>query len=380
MSTVPDSRDDLPRLLSALADGTLDPADEDRLAELLRTDPTARAKYYDHVMLAALLRREGRRAAAQGEASAPQNIVPEQLAATATKRPELAKPASRRLRPWLMVLAASVVLALLLSVGEATGLTEFVPTIVRIVTGEGSLVIEVDDPSVSVTLDGEDVTIKGAGIHELRLRPGTHKFTATKDGRPLREEVVKIERGGRQIVKVTRETGVEAQTPEDYLNRAESHASRGEFEKAIAAYEEIIRLKPNEAWIYGRIATIYLLGPEPVRDPQRALQFAEKASQQGDSHQGFHVLRGVAMYRLGRHREAVETLERYYEGEGRSFLNRVYAALSFHQQGETSKAKECYEQALKLPPAHGQFADVINKDAQAVFGPVEGSVPKAQSP
>jgi anti-sigma factor RsiW len=166
MSAASESPDELHRLLSALADGTLDRAKEERLAELLRTDPTARAKYYDHVILAALLRREGRRAAAQGAPNASDEIVSQQLpAASATKQVAPARPASRRLRPWLMVLAASVLFALLLSVGEATGVTNLVPTIIRIVTGEGSLVIEVDDPSVSVTLDGEDVTIKGAGIH-----------------------------------------------------------------------------------------------------------------------------------------------------------------------------------------------------------------------
>ena len=96
-----------------------------------------------------------------------------------------------------------MLLALLLSVGEATGVTRLVPTMIRIVTGEGALVIEVDDPGISVKLDGEDVTITGAGLHELRLRPGTHKFIATRDGQPLREETVTIERGGRRIVRVS---------------------------------------------------------------------------------------------------------------------------------------------------------------------------------
>ncbi len=197
MNTVPKSRDELPRLLSALEDGTLEPAEAARLGELLQTDAAARARYYDHVLLAALLRREGRRAAAQDQGRK------EPLRSDSAARPLVAAMSPRRL--WLVALAASVLLMLALSVGEATGVTQFVPTIVRVVTGEGSLVIEVDDPAVSVTLDGEDVRITGAGIHELRLRPGTHKFIATKDGQPLHEEVVTIERGGRRIVKVSRE-------------------------------------------------------------------------------------------------------------------------------------------------------------------------------
>ncbi len=191
--------DELPRLLSALEDGTLAPQDEARLAELLQTDPAARAKYSDHVMLAALLRREGRRTAAQSPADDSSRHAPRDQPLTRSVR---TTRLTGRSRLWLVVLAASVLLALALSVGEATGVTQLVPTIVRIATGEGSLVIEVEDPSVSVTLDGQDVTITGAGIHELRLRPGTHRFVATKDGQPLRDEIVTVARGGKQVVKV----------------------------------------------------------------------------------------------------------------------------------------------------------------------------------
>jgi putative intracellular protease/amidase len=202
VSETPERADELPRLLSALADGTLDEAGERRLANLLEVDPAARAKYYDHVMLAALLRREGRRSAAQHQRHDLAATLPVRIEGNRTS--SVPVTFARRSRPWLQILAASVLLALLLSVGEATGVTNFVPTMIRIVTGEGSLLVEVDDPAVSVTLDGEDVTIRGAGIHELRLRPGTHKFVATKDGQPLREEVVTIQHGDKQVVKVTR--------------------------------------------------------------------------------------------------------------------------------------------------------------------------------
>jgi putative intracellular protease/amidase len=227
MSAAPESRDDLQRLLSALADGTLEEADEQRLAALLQTDPAARAKYYDHVMLAALLRREGRRAAAQDDSSPGHPLrgsAPRDESLTRSVRSMVALP--RRVRPWLLVLAASVLLCILLSVGEATGVTCLVPTMIRIVTGEGSLVIEVDDPSISVTLDGADITITGAGIHELRLRPGTHKFVATQNGQSLREEAVTIERGGKRVVKVTREASGEPTLPQPAFAAIPTRRSR----------------------------------------------------------------------------------------------------------------------------------------------------------
>src|SRR4030095_1221067 len=57
-------------------------------------------------------------------------------------------------RRWAIA-AAPLVLVLLLGISrtEATGVTQFAPTLIRIVTGEGTLVVEVDDPAVKVTLE-----------------------------------------------------------------------------------------------------------------------------------------------------------------------------------------------------------------------------------
>ena len=208
--------DHLMRLLQGLADDALTSDDRVQLAALLRDDVSARQAYYKHVKLTALLRREGRRDAAVRNifCEGIHQPAPDEVGA-ALVAPSGWRQRKLRMRNWLPMLGASVLLAVgLLSVTEATGITQLVPTVIRIVTGEGALVIEVDDPAVSVSLDGEDVTITGAGIHELRLRPGTHKFRATKDGKPLYEEVVTIERGGRRILKVVHENSSQSHLDE----------------------------------------------------------------------------------------------------------------------------------------------------------------------
>jgi hypothetical protein len=114
-------------------------------------------------------------------------------------------PVWRRTR---MLAAAIVALAVLgLGTAEATGVTnvvDSVATVLRIRTADGTLVIEVEDPGIKVAIDGEEITITGAGIQELKVRPGEHKVRAMKDGKAL-EELVTITRGGKQVVKVTRE-------------------------------------------------------------------------------------------------------------------------------------------------------------------------------
>ncbi|MCI4370418.1 MAG: serine/threonine-protein kinase, partial [Thermoplasmata archaeon] len=77
----------------------------------------------------------------------------------------------------------------------------------KLVSPEGTLVIEVEDPSVEITIDGRDLKVRGLGIQETRLRLGEHRVVATKDGKPVVDELVSITRDGKPVVKVRREPG-----------------------------------------------------------------------------------------------------------------------------------------------------------------------------
>src|SRR5262245_20941682 len=121
-----------------------------------------------------------------------------------------AYPASPRARfgrrRWLW--AAAAVLFLLVAglwVGEATGVTDLRGTVIRLFLPDGTLVVEVDDPGVSVTVDGGDVVITGAGAKEIRLKPGQYKIEASKDGTLVRRELITVTRNGRQVVRISKE-------------------------------------------------------------------------------------------------------------------------------------------------------------------------------
>ena len=151
-----------------------------------------------------------------------------------------------RRRRW--VVAAAVLIAVLVPVtlSEATGVTNLAATVVRIALGAGTLVIEVDDPTVQVSLDGEQLSITGAGMQELTLRPGQYQFQAIKNGQPVKQKLVTITRGDRQVVQV----------------RLEPRTSTTQANEPLAEYTctpesaitQLRRLKSEfdlDYWVYG---------------------------------------------------------------------------------------------------------------------------------
>src|SRR5205807_473418 len=110
-----------------------------------------------------------------------------------------------RTRRWAA--AAAVLLLLLGGLGftEATGVTNVRGTVIRLFSPEGTLVVEVDDPAVSVKIDGSEIVITGAGAKEIRLTPGDYTVEARKDGKIFRRELVSVTKNGRQVVRVSQE-------------------------------------------------------------------------------------------------------------------------------------------------------------------------------
>ncbi len=86
------------------------------------------------------------------------------------------KTPPRRVRrfPWNVAAGVLLILAMRVGMTEATGSTNVGSTVIRWLTPEGTLVVEVDDPAISVAIDGEDVVVTGAGVKEIRLKPGPH--------------------------------------------------------------------------------------------------------------------------------------------------------------------------------------------------------------
>ncbi len=126
---------------------------------------------------------------------------------------------------------------------EAGGLTQVHSTVIRFLsTGDGVLVVEADDPDVSVTVDGTDIVITGAGPREIRLKPGSYRLQARKDGRLVGQELINVTRDGRRVVRLSSEPAPHQLDAEVW---AEHFRSLPVDEQLPALIERLKALNPN---------------------------------------------------------------------------------------------------------------------------------------
>ncbi|HEY7422831.1 MAG TPA: serine/threonine-protein kinase [Gemmataceae bacterium] len=140
------------------------------------------------------------------------SVAPLSAVAKSAGQPLALDRPARRNR-WAVAAAVVVATFAVLGTTEVTGVTHVRATVIRVFTPEGTLIVETDDPAVKVVVEGDgDLVITGAGPQEVRLRVGSYKLRATKDGQPVKldRDLVNITRGDRQIVRVRLEGDVPA--------------------------------------------------------------------------------------------------------------------------------------------------------------------------
>jgi hypothetical protein len=119
--------------------------------------------------------------------------------------------------------------------------------------------------------------------------------------------------------------------------------------KAIARYRREFEANPNAAAACNALAWTYLTAPEALRDLPAALSLAEKTVQLAPKPAIYRNTLGVAYYRAGRYREAVEALRPNLETEDESALayDLYFLAMSHHRLGETARARDYYDLAVR---------------------------------
>jgi eukaryotic-like serine/threonine-protein kinase len=121
----------------------------------------------------------------------------------------------------------------------------------------------------------------------------------------------------------------------------------------IEQQRRALEASPNNAQLCNNLAWTYLTAPEALRDWKAALPLAEKAVQLDPGPMNRNTL-GVAYYRAGRYREAMGALQHNLTDQVDWALayDLYFLAMSQHQLGESTRARQFYDLAVRWSGAH----------------------------
>ncbi len=129
---------------------------------------------------------------------------------------------------------------------------------------------------------------------------------------------------------------------------AQMRVSLGQWEKALADYEQGLQLGPNEAAAHNDLAWLLATCPQPkFQDAGRAVALATKAVEQAPKQGGMWNTLGVAHYRTGNWKEAALALEKSLALQGDNSFDQFFLAMAHWQTGEKEKARQRFDQAVQ---------------------------------
>jgi tetratricopeptide (TPR) repeat protein len=138
------------------------------------------------------------------------------------------------------------------------------------------------------------------------------------------------------------------------LARAREQKARQAIERSRRDFEA----NPGAAPACNELAWAYLMAPEPLRDAKAAVPLAEKAVRLAPENPNYRNTLGVAYHRASRYREAIEALRPNLEHQEDWALpsDLYFLAMSAHRLGETARARDYYDWAVRQHDASVRWA------------------------
>lgn len=115
--------------------------------------------------------------------------------------------------------------------------------------------------------------------------------------------------------------------------------------RAIQQYRAALETNPDSALDCNNLAWMLVAGPVAVRDAKAAVSMAEKAVQLAPTNAMYVNTLGVAYYRDGQFRKAIDTLRPNLERQDDASLafDLIFIAMAHHQLGETDRARDYFD-------------------------------------
>jgi tetratricopeptide (TPR) repeat protein len=133
-----------------------------------------------------------------------------------------------------------------------------------------------------------------------------------------------------------------------WTRRASFYVDQGQWEKAIADFEKALELRTDKACNLNNLAWNLATCPDRrVWKPDRAVELAKKAIQLAPKDGMYWNTLGVAQYRAGDHKAAIETLTKAVElRSGGDAFDWFFLAMAHWQLKHKEEARRWYDKAV----------------------------------
>jgi WD40 repeat protein/tetratricopeptide (TPR) repeat protein len=130
--------------------------------------------------------------------------------------------------------------------------------------------------------------------------------------------------------------------------RAQLYQALGLGKRALADYEHTVEISPDQPVANNNLAWLLATSLDAsLRDPKRAVELAQKAVQLAPKAVGHWNTLGVAQYRAGDAKAAVETLTKSMElGKGGDSTDWFFLAMAHWQLGDKPQARFWFDKAV----------------------------------
>jgi Flp pilus assembly protein TadD len=166
---------------------------------------------------------------------------------------------------------------------------------------------------------------------------------------------------------------IKKDSPEAHNNLGAALERKGHLDEAIAEFREAIRLKPDRASTHNTLAWLLATCPAlKLRDPGQAVAHAKKAVELAPGAGMILNTLGVAQYRNGDWKAAVEALMKSVQlRKGGNSFDFFFLAMAHWQLDDKDKARAWYDQAVTwMDKNKPQDADLkrFRAEATALLG------------
>jgi serine/threonine-protein kinase len=152
------------------------------------------------------------------------------------------------------------------------------------------------------------------------------------------------------------------------------------FQTALELWEGLAAQTPSPEYLHNLAKFLTNCPHHPFRNPQRAIQFAKKASDMAPKNTLYRSTLGEAYYRAGNWRDAVATLQEAMRlrGEG-SDRNWFFLAMAERKQGKSDEEQPSYDNARKWMDENrpdNRELKAVRSEAAELLGVPEPDLPQ----